>query len=82
MGVPLDRFPDWPAAMPREVALAYTGVSAELLRDWRKRRKVTFRPDGPNGQLLVLRSQLDDALREQFASGRDDLKEDLDFGDD
>jgi len=81
MGLPLERFPDWPAAMPRDVALAYTGVSAELLRDWRKTRKVIFRPDGPNGQLVVLRSQLDDALRERFAPNSTDLNEDFDFGD-
>jgi hypothetical protein len=33
----LHKLPDWPAAMPRDVALAYTGVAETQLREWESR---------------------------------------------
>lgn len=73
----IDRYPDWPAAMSREVALAYTGVAEVQLRAWERAGKVTFRPRGPRGAMLALRADLDAALTAMFTSTVD---EDLDFG--
>jgi hypothetical protein len=62
----LERLPDWPAGMSRDVALAYTGVSAEQMKEWERVGRVRFRPRGPRGQMLALRSDLDTALRDLF----------------
>ncbi|NTS64191.1 hypothetical protein HRV97_03315 [Sphingomonas sp. HHU CXW] len=78
MGMVLHQFPDWPAGMNREMALAYTGVAETQLRAWEKAGKVSFRARGPNGASLALRVELDVALAELFASSAND--EDFDFG--
>lgn len=78
MGLALERLPDWPAAMNREVALAYTGVAEAQMRAWEKSAKVNFRARGPRGAMLALRSDLDAALAAMFAAS---VEEDLDFGD-
>lgn len=70
--------PFWPAAMSREMALAYTGVGAEQMRAWEKRGLVHFRPRGPRGAMIAQRSELDLALDDLFNR---DVSEDLDFGD-
>ncbi len=77
MGLALERLPDWPAGMNRELALAYTGVAEAQLREWEKAGRVNFRARGPRGAMLALRSDLDAALASLFAA---DLTEDLDFG--
>jgi hypothetical protein len=69
--------PDWPAAMSRDIALAYTGVAEAQLRAWERGGKVNFRARGPRGAMLALRSDLDAALTEMFTST---VEEDLDFG--
>ena len=69
--------PDWPAAMSRDIALAYTGVAEAQLRAWERGGKVNFRARGPRGAMLALRSDLDAALTEMFSSS---VEEDLDFG--
>ncbi len=69
--------PDWPAAMNREVALAYTGVAEAQLRAWEKTGRVAFRSRGPRGGMLALRSDLDAALSHLFSP---DMAEDIDFG--
>jgi hypothetical protein len=74
----LAQLPDWPAAMNREAALAYTGVAEVQLLEWKRRGKVTFRARGPNGALLALRSDLDAALKDLFENA---AAEDMDFGD-
>ncbi|TZG24905.1 helix-turn-helix domain-containing protein [Sphingomonas montanisoli] len=71
MGLALERLPDWPAALTTEEALAYTGVAETQLRAWAKARKVHFLPIGPNGAKLVLRDELDAALRARFAAVSD-----------
>lgn len=73
----IDRMPDWPAAMSRDLALAYTGVAEVQLRAWERGGKVNFRARGPRGAMLALRSDLDAALTEMFSSS---VEEDLDFG--
>ncbi len=42
MGLALERLPDWPVAMNRELALAYTGVAEAQLREWDRRGTVRF----------------------------------------
>lgn len=71
-------WPSWPAAMSRDVALAYTGVAEAQLRAWERSGKVNFRARGPRGAMLALRSDLDVALADMFSSN---AEEDLDFGD-
>jgi hypothetical protein len=68
MGLALEKLPDWPAGMNREMALAYTGVSGEQMKEWERSGKVQFRPRGPRGQMLALRSTLDAALAELFGA--------------
>ncbi|PHP21404.1 hypothetical protein CG471_02200 [Sphingobium sp. IP1] len=68
MGMALEKLPDWPAGMNREMALAYTGVSGDQLDEWRRAGVVRFRPRGPRGQMLALRTDLDAALAILFGT--------------
>lgn len=69
MGVPaLAQLPDWPAAMPRALALAYTGVADAQLKEWERRGLVSFRPRGPRGAPIATRASLDLALQTLFSS--------------
>lgn len=70
MGLALERLPDWPAGMNREWALAYTGVAEAQLRAWERVGLVIFRPRGPHGAMLALRTDLDAALAQLFAGGK------------
>lgn len=67
--------PDWPAAMSREMALAYTGVAAAQLSQWERDGTVTFLARGPRGQKIVLRTDLDAALSTlwSFTGAADDF---------
>ena len=69
--------PDWPAAMNRDAALAYTSVAETQMKEWVKRGLVRFQPRGPNGAMLCRRVDLDAALEAIFISGS---PEDLDVG--
>ena len=75
--IALAHYPNWPAAMSRDLALAYTGVAEVQLRAWERGGKVNFRARGPRGGMLALRTDLDAALKELFIST---VEEDLDFG--
>ena len=77
MGLALAQFPNWPAGMNRETALAYTGVAEAQLRAWERAGKVNFRARGPHGAMLALRTDLDAALTDLFAASS---AEDMDFG--
>lgn len=77
MGLPLEKLPDWPAAMNRAAALAYSGVAETQLNEWARRGLVRFQPRGPNGQMLCRRVDLDAALEQLFVTGS---PEDLDVG--
>lgn len=76
--VAIAQYPDWPAAMSRDLALAYTGVAEAQLRAWERSGRVNFRARGPRGAMLALRADLDAALADLFTT---DVSEDLDFGD-
>ncbi|WP_267395524.1 MULTISPECIES: hypothetical protein [unclassified Sphingomonas] len=73
----IERLPDWPAGMNRDLALAYTGVSEGQLREWERRGLVRFRQRGPRGAAIVARADLDSALEALFgaAAGADDVIE-------
>lgn len=71
--------PNWPAAMSRDLALAYTGVSLIQLRQWEREGIVRFLARGPRGAKIALRSELDSALFALF-SRTPTSEEDLDFG--
>ncbi|MBV9843223.1 MAG: hypothetical protein JOY99_17095 [Sphingomonadaceae bacterium] len=81
MGMPAEKLPDWPAAMSRELALAYTGVGEAKMREWMRRGLVKFRACGPRGEMIAQRVDLDVALRDLFSSPTTGLEEDMDFGD-
>lgn len=66
MGLALEKLPDWPAGMTRELAMAYTGVNADQMKEWERAGKVRFRARGPRGQALVWKSDLDAALADLF----------------
>ena len=74
MGLPAVQYPAWPAAMNRDYALAYTGVSEVQLNEWVRAGRVKFRPRGPRGQMLALKIDLDQALMSLFggSAGEDD----------
>ena len=69
--------PDWPAAMSRELALAYTGVAQSQLREWERSGSVVFMPRGPRGAKIALRTALDPALADLFIGY--DQSTDLEF---
>jgi hypothetical protein len=73
-----ERLPFWPVAMARPMALAFTGVGEAQMRAWEKTGSVRFRPRGPRGAAIALRSDLEAAVADLFSR---DLSEDLDFGD-
>jgi hypothetical protein len=64
----ISSLPDWPAAMTRDVALAYTGVAEAQLREWERRGLVRFCPRGPRGAAIAARTSLDAALSTLFSS--------------
>jgi hypothetical protein len=64
--------PDWPVAMTRDVALAYTGVAEAQLREWERRGTVRFCMRGPRGAAIAARSSLDAAVQSLFAAAADD----------
>lgn len=64
--------PFWPAAMPRAMALTYTGVAEAQLKEWERRGLVRFRPRGPRGQMIAPRTDLDAALMTLFEGAADD----------
>jgi hypothetical protein len=66
--VALQQLPDWPAAMPRDLALAYTGVADAQMKEWELRGLVRFRPRGPRGVAIASRASLDVALQALFSS--------------
>lgn len=70
----IERMPNWPAAMSRDLALAYTGVAEAQLREWERRGLVRFRQRGPRGASIAARSDLDAALATLFgaAAANDD----------
>lgn len=72
MGLALERLPDWPVAMNRELALAYTGVAEAQLREWERRGTVRFCMRGPHGAAIAARSSLDAAVQSLFAAAADD----------
>lgn len=69
--------PFWPAAMTRDMALAYTSVSEAQMRQWETEGTVRFRARGRNGSKITERAQLDEAIRRLFG----DVTDDMDFGD-
>lgn len=81
MGMALHQFPDWPAGMNRETALAYTGVAEAQLREWETAGRVRFRARGPRGEKIAPRIDLDAALRSLFdtAAPANDAEERIEF---
>lgn len=66
--------PNWPAAMSRDMALAYTGVASTELRQWERKGMVRFLPLGPHGAKMALRSDLDTLLATLFATSDEDFE--------
>jgi hypothetical protein len=72
MGLALERLPDWPVAMTREMALAYTGVADAQLREWERRGTTRSAQTETNGAAIAARSSLDAAVQSLFAAVADD----------
>ncbi len=68
MGLALEKLPDWPAGMTRDLALVYTGVSSEQLKEWERIGRVRFRARGPRGQAIAWKMDLDAAMADLFGS--------------
>jgi hypothetical protein len=68
MGMAMEKLPHWPAAMNRDLALAYTGVADAQMREWESRGQVRFRLRGPHGAAIAPRADLDAALDTLFGS--------------
>lgn len=64
-----EKLPHWPAAMSRELALAYTGVADAQMREWESRGLVRFAARGPRGALIAPRADLDAAIDLLFGAG-------------
>lgn len=71
MGLPIENLPDFPQAMNREWALAYTGVAEATLGQYERLGIVRFRPVGPRGALMARKVDLQRML--DFIFERDDL---------
>lgn len=69
--------PDWPAALDRDAAIAFTGLGEAQVRAWERSGKVRFLPRGPKGAMVARRIDLEAALADLFTK---DVAEDLDFG--
>lgn len=69
MGMALEKLPHWPAAMSRDLALAYTGVAEAQMREWESRGMVRFQARGPRGASIAPRADLDAALEHLFGAG-------------
>lgn len=61
--------PHWPAAMNRDLALAYTGVAETQMKEWERSGLVRFVHRGPSGQAIASRADLDAALASLFGTG-------------
>lgn len=60
--------PEWPAAMDRDTALAFTGVGEAQLREWERKGVVRFCARGPRGAAIARRADLQAAVDRLFAT--------------
>lgn len=70
----------WPAALSWTDALAYTSLSAQVLRQAERSGFLTFKRLGPRACKIVSRSQLDLLLERTFGVAPARVEEDFDFG--
>lgn len=69
MSIPIERLPDFPETMNRELALAYTGIGASLLGEYERLGVVNFKPVGPRGSMVVRKADLQRMLTFIFERG-------------
>ena len=77
MGLALEKFPDWPAAMNREMALAYTGLSEKLFDQLERTGRVAGKKFGRSGERVYLRAQLDEVTSLLFGRGASDIDDEF-----
>lgn len=77
MGLALEKLPDWPIALNREEALAYTHLSEKLFAQLEKAGTLTPRKIGKNGEAIYLREQLDSATARLFGKGSNDIDDEF-----
>ncbi|MBH1992479.1 MAG: hypothetical protein I8H86_06290 [Sphingomonadaceae bacterium] len=68
MGLALEKLPDWPAGMTHDLAMTYTGVSGDQMKEWERTGRVRFRARGPRGQRIAWKIDLDAALADLFGA--------------
>ncbi len=80
MSIPLGTLPDFPEAMNRELAIAYTGISDSIIREYERLGIVRFKPVGPRGAMVARKADLQRMLEFIFERG-DNLppSEDMEF---
>jgi hypothetical protein len=77
MGLPLEKLPDWPAAMNRELALSYLGVAPKLFDQLDRTGGLRGKRIGRNGEKLYPREQLDALLTRLFGPSALDIDDEL-----
>lgn len=77
MGLALEKLPDWPAALNREEALAYTHISEKLFAQLEKAGTLTGRRIGRNGEVIYLREQLESVTARLFGNGSNDIDDEF-----
>lgn len=75
--LPLDRLPDWPEALTREEALAYTNLAEKMFDRLERAGSITGRLIGRNGAKLYLRDQLRAVTHNLFGNGANDIDDEF-----
>jgi len=82
MGSHVNIMRDWPATLDARAAVDYSGLAPAEIQKAEREGRLSFKPLGPRGRKVVLRSQLDAMLATLFAARDGQPLEDMDFGDD
>lgn len=78
MALALQQLPDWPEALTREEALAYTHLADKMFDRLEKAGSITGRKGiGPNGATLYLRDQLRTVTHSLFGTASNDIDEEF-----
>lgn len=78
MGLALERLPDWPEALTRDEALAYTHLGEKLFDQLERAGSITGRAGiGPRGATLYLRDQLRTVTHSLFGAASNDIDDEF-----
>ena len=78
MGLALSKLPDWPEALTKDEALAYTHLAPKLFDQLERAGSITGRRGiGPNGATLYLRDQLRTVTHGLFGAASNDIDDEF-----